>query len=101
MMTKKVQAVFMTKTRDEWVEVYRGTDACFAPVLNAEEAWSQPHNKARGTFAPSASHPGKFEPAPAPHLSRTPGHQPRPDPIPGKDTRSVLKTVGLADAQVE
>lgn len=101
MMRKKVASIFMTKTRDEWCEVFRGTDACFAPVLNSEEAWEHPHNKARGTFAPSASHPGKFEPAPAPHLSRTPGYNPRPDPTPGADTRTVLKEVGLSGAKIE
>ena len=54
----------------------------------------------RGTFAPSASHPGKFEPAPAPHLSRTPGLAPRPDPTPGADTREVLKSIGLGEAKI-
>ena len=39
-------------------EIYRGTDACMSPVLNAEEAAQHPHNKGRGTFAPSASSPG-------------------------------------------
>ena len=37
MMIKKCQAIFLTKTRDEWAEIFRGSDACFAPVLNAEE----------------------------------------------------------------
>lgn len=101
MMRKKFAAIFMTKTRDEWAEIFRGTDACFAPVLNAEEAWENPHNMGRGTFAPSASHPGKFEPAPAPHLSRTPGHNPRADPIPGADTRAVLKQIGVGDSKIE
>ena len=30
---KKFQEIFQTKTRSEWEEVFRGTDACFAPVL--------------------------------------------------------------------
>lgn len=101
MMQKRFAAIFLTKTRDEWAEIFRGSDACFAPVLNAEEAWEHPHNKSRGTFAPSASHPGKFEPAPAPKLSRTPGFDPRPDPIPGADTRAVLGELGLGQAKIE
>jgi len=100
MARKKIAAIMLTKTRDEWAELFRGTDACFSPVLNAEEAWEHPHNKARGTFAPSVSHPGKFEPAPAPKLSRTPGFDPRPDPIPGQHTKDVLMEIaGLGEAQ--
>ena len=34
----KVIAVFKTKTRDEWVKVFEGSNACFAPVLDIQEA---------------------------------------------------------------
>ncbi|MBS0642295.1 MAG: CoA transferase, partial [Proteobacteria bacterium] len=30
--------IFKTKTRDEWCEIFAGTDACFAPVLSLAEA---------------------------------------------------------------
>merc|ERR1719252_459322 len=101
MMWKKVGAIFLMKIRDEWCEVFRGTDACFFLVFNFEEAWAYFYNKMRGTFAPSASHPGKFEPAPAPHLSRTPGFDPRPDPIPAGNTRAVLAGLGMTEAQIQ
>ncbi len=32
---KKLAEVFRTKTRDEWCALLEGTDACFAPVLDA------------------------------------------------------------------
>jgi len=96
-MRQRMAARFLTKTRDEWAEIFRGKDGCGAPVLNASEAWEHPHMKSRGTFAPSVSHPGKFEPAPAPKLSRTPGHIPRPDPIPGGDTKAVLLGLGITE----
>ena len=32
------------------VEVFEGTDACFAPVLTVAEAAAHPHNVARGTY---------------------------------------------------
>lgn len=66
------------------------------PVLNIREAAVHPHNVARGTYVPTAgSSDGSMEPAPAPKLSRTPGYAPRPNPVPGGDTRSVLAEIGL------
>ncbi len=46
----KMVQLFKSKTRDEWCELLEGTDACFAPVLNFEEARAHPHNLARKTF---------------------------------------------------
>src|SRR5690606_9236882 len=46
----RFQALFRTRTRDEWCALLEGTDACFAPVLNLSEAPAHPHNAARGTF---------------------------------------------------
>ena len=36
-------AVFAAKPRDEWAAIYRGTDACVAPVLSLREAHADPH----------------------------------------------------------
>lgn len=42
--------IFRTRTRDEWCTLLEGTDACFAPVLDWDEAPEHAHNLARGTF---------------------------------------------------
>ncbi len=60
--------VFRTRTRDEWCVLLEGSDACFAPVLDWDEAPAHPHNVARGTFADVG---GVVQPAPAPRFSRT------------------------------
>jgi alpha-methylacyl-CoA racemase len=60
---------FAEKTRDEWAELFYGTDACTTPVLTYTEALDHPHNVARETFVEVAGDPG---PAPAPRFSRTP-----------------------------
>jgi len=60
--------VFRTRTRDEWCLLLEGSDACFAPVLDWDEAPQHPHNVARGTFADVG---GVVQPAPAPRFSRT------------------------------
>jgi len=39
---------FLTKTRDEWVELLRQKDTCVAPVYTPEETVADPHLIARG-----------------------------------------------------
>lgn len=63
-----------TRTRDEWTAVFDGTDACVAPVLTYEEALTDPHLRARGTFTTVE---GIDQPAPAPRFDRTPAAEPR------------------------
>lgn len=60
--------VFKTKTQEQWRELMEGTDVCFAPVLNFEEAPQHPHNIARETYV---SFNDMVQPAPAPRFSRT------------------------------
>mmetsp|Transcript_95899 Transcript_95899/g.150909 ORF Transcript_95899/g.150909 Transcript_95899/m.150909 type:complete len:403 (-) Transcript_95899:20-1228(-) len=100
-MKVRFASIFATRTRDEWAEIFYGTDACCVPVLNAAEAASHPHNVARGSFAPTPGSDGLFEPAPAPKLSRTPGYDPRPSPVPGAHTRAVLAECGLQEAEID
>lgn len=52
-----------------------GTDACFAPVLDWDEAPQHPHNRSRQTFLDIE---GIMQPAPAPRFSRTPADLPQP-----------------------
>lgn len=67
-LREKLAAAFRSKTRDEWCRLMEGTDACFAPVLNMDEAPLHPHNQARGTFMEIDD---VVQPAPAPRFSRT------------------------------
>ncbi|MES1199243.1 MAG: CaiB/BaiF CoA-transferase family protein [Pseudomonadota bacterium] len=69
-LSDKLAAVISTKSRDEWVAIFDGTDGCVAPVLSMTEAPDHPHNAARGTFIEQG---GVVQPAPAPRFSRTPG----------------------------
>jgi alpha-methylacyl-CoA racemase len=57
------------RTRDEWVAVFDGTDACVAPVLTMLEAPGDPHLAVRQTYLPVD---GVTQPAAAPRFSRTP-----------------------------
>ncbi|MFN0118889.1 MAG: CaiB/BaiF CoA transferase family protein [Blastocatellia bacterium] len=67
-LKERLAAAIKTKTRDEWCALMEGTDICFAPVLDLDEAPVHPHNVARGTFV---TIDGVTQPAPAPRFSRT------------------------------
>ncbi len=79
--------VIAGRTRDEWVAVFEGTDACVTPVLSFEEATTHPHLAARETVI---SIGGVAQAAPAPRFSRTPAAKPTPPRTPGADTEAVL-----------
>lgn len=68
--TDKLAALFKTRPQAEWVELLEGSDACFAPVLELDEARDHPHMKAREAYV---QHDGEWHTAPAPRFSRTPG----------------------------
>jgi alpha-methylacyl-CoA racemase len=60
---------FASKTRDEWTDIFSGTDACVTPVLTWTEASQNDHLKARATVVEAN---GVEQAAPAPRFSRTP-----------------------------
>jgi alpha-methylacyl-CoA racemase len=91
LMKLRMADMFRTRTRDEWCALLEGTDACFAPVLDWDEAPAHPHNQARGTFVTLQD---VVQPAPAPRFSRTPAGQPTPArPV---DVAAVLQGWGAA-----
>ena len=94
---EKLAAVFKTKTRDEWCAIMEGTDICFAPVLDLDEAPDHAHMKARGTFAEVD---GVVQPAPAPRFSRTPGAIRRPPSSSGADTDEALAAWGFSAEEI-
>jgi alpha-methylacyl-CoA racemase len=90
-------AVFRTRSRDEWAEVFAGTDACVAPVLSLTEAPEHPHNRARETFV---TRDGVVQPAPAPRFSRTAAALGRTPPHPGEHTDELLTELGCSAEEV-
>lgn len=70
----KLTAVFKSRTRDEWCQLMEGTDVCFAPVLDFDEAVAHPHNRMRQTFFDLH---GIVQPSPAPRFLSTPAPAPR------------------------
>ena len=97
-MRAELERIFRTRTRDEWVKLLEGSDACVTGVLDLDEAPRHPHNAARGTFpAPG----GVAQPAPAPRFGRSTPAAPTTPPAVGAHTREVLAAGGFSAAEIE
>lgn len=90
--------IFRTKTRDEWCALMEGSDVCFAPVLDFEEAPLHPHNLARGVFTKVD---GITQPAPAPRFSETPSEIASAPPASGQHTTDILSAAGYSPKELE
>ena len=94
----RIAEIFRTRTRDEWLDTFHGTDACVTPVLSLGEAPAHPHNRERATFVDVG---GTVEPAPAPRFSRTPPPTPSPPPGPGVHAPEMLLHWGLTQTEID
>jgi alpha-methylacyl-CoA racemase len=97
-LKEKLAAVIARKTCAQWCELMAGTDACFAPVLNLNDAPLHPHNVARNTFV---EHNGVIQPAPAPRFSATPGAIQGPPPTRGEHNETALTDWGISPAAID
>jgi len=96
-LKRKLADAIKLKKRDEWCRVLEGTDACFAPVLDMDEAPDHAHNRARGTFIEVE---GVVQPAPAPRFSRTPGRVGSPPAKTGEHSERILHDWGFGEEHV-
>lgn len=76
-MRAMFEEAFKTKTRDEWTEIFLGTDACVTPVLTWAEARKDAHLRGRDSLIDIH---GVTQAAPAPRFSRTPSGTPSAPP---------------------
>ena len=91
-LKKIVSERFKTRTRDEWCEIFKGNDVCFAPVLSLQESVNYQHNKDRQTFVEIA---GINQPAPAPRFSRTESEVKHPPLKVGSNTQEIIDGLNL------
>ena len=96
-MKERFAAVFKTKSRDEWTEIFDGKDACVAPVLSMSEAHTHPHNMARGTFVEAF---GARHPNPTPRFSRTKAEIVSGPSGVGEHTDEILAEIGYDEERV-
>jgi alpha-methylacyl-CoA racemase len=96
-LKQRFEAIFRTRTRDEWCALLEGSDVCFAPVLSMEEAPRHPQIAARRTFVENA---GTLQPAPAPRFSRTPPALSLPPAHAGQHTDAALSDWGFSGEEI-
>jgi len=90
--TAEFEALFATRTRDEWARVFDGSDACVAPVLTFSEAAKHPHMAARSAVSETHS---VLQSGTAPRFGRsTVSPIPQPRAV-GADTKEILSALGL------
>ena len=97
-LKERLDAIFKSKSRDEWCEIMEGSDVCFAPVLSMGEAPAHPHNLHRKSFLDDG---GVVQAAPAPRFSRTAPEVARPAPHLGQDTAEVLADHGFSVEEIQ
>jgi len=95
---KLFEEIFASRPRAAWCDLLEGTDICFAPVLDLEEAAEHEHNRARGVFVNAN---GMSQPAPAPRFSNSPPEIPGAPPIPGENRETALLDWGFEADEVE
>lgn len=96
-LRSKLETLFASQPREHWCTLLEGTDVCFAPVLDLEEAPQHPHNVARETYV---DYDGVTQPAPAPRFSRTQSAIQSAAAIAGEHSEEILKDWGFDETQI-
>lgn len=95
--------IFLTKTRDEWVELLRQTDTCVAPIYSLDEISSDPQLVHRKMVV-EIDHPtlGKVKQVGiSVKLSETPGSIRSIAPRAGEQTEEILLDLGYTKEGIE
>ena len=91
-MHARYEALFATRSRDDWAALFAPTDACIAPVLTIEEAAAHPHNAARAMYLKQAN---THHAHPAPRFSRSAATARPVARGAGEETEIVLAELGF------
>ena len=98
-MGERLQAIFATRSRAEWLDEFSDVPACVGPVNDLGEALDDPQVRHRGMVAEVEG--GPVGPGPALKMSGLSGGELRPAPRLGQDTQEVLHSIGAEVPELE
>jgi alpha-methylacyl-CoA racemase len=96
-MRDQFASIFKTKSREEWLEIFSGKEACVSPVLDMDEAMTDPHMQQREVFTQLN---GVVHPSPAPRFQNNPANLDREPPAPGAQSTQLLEQWGVDEKEV-
>lgn len=102
-LIEELGEIIKSKTRDEWVEYFIDTDACFEPVLELEEAIDHTLSRENDYWLREKDEKGESElTAGYPLLiSGSGGSKRKSPPRHGEDTADILTTLGYGRQEIE
>ena len=100
---QEVRDIILTKTRDEWMDIFDNTDACVEPVLSLSEALNDSHTKKRNMVVElDLPWGGKMRQLASPiKFSGTPQEYEKAGVPAGTHTKEILRELGYADGDID
>ncbi len=101
-MKEELKGIIRCKTRDEWMEVFRGEESMTEAVLTIDEVENNPHAIARDMIV-EMDHPteGKVKGIGIPlKFSDTEAKEIKPPPILGQHNDEILGLIGLSEEEI-
>jgi len=98
-LMRELREFFLSKTREEWLELLENKEICYSPVNSIEEVFSDPHILNRQMIL-EMDHPieGKIKQIGLPiKFSKTPFDLRLPPPVLGQDTIEILSKLGYKE----
>ena len=95
--------VFLTRSRDEWVNLLMPEDTCVAPVYGIDELVDDPHLRHRRMIVENerTDAGARRQVGVMVKLSETPGTIRSPGPEQGQDTPAILEELGYGEREIE